>query len=287
MFKFDTLKNKIILILFLFFIPFLVLLQFYFIPLVEEKIVNSKKDALRIAIDVAMGTFRRWDEQVVAKKITLAEAKELALNSIKNLRYHGKEYFWIHGLGLKMIMHPFKPDLDGKDISQLVDPNGTFPFREMNKVIDSSGEGVVFYMWPRAGEEKPIEKMSYVANFKNWNWVIGTGVYIDDIRNEISAFKIKVWGLFSLVFFVVLAYSVVYTNRITKIISNISDALNKTGQSINGSVTSLQTIGGNLSNSSTQNAAFLQETVASLAQITTMCKVNSENAKKPQKYLCR
>lgn len=279
-FKFDTLKKKIILILLLFFIPFLALVQFYFIPLVEEKIMTGKKDSLRMAIEVAMGTLKYWDEQVTAKKIPAEEAKEIALHAIKNLRYHEREYFWIHGLDLKMIMHPFKPELDGNDISQLKDPNGTFPFRAMNNVIDASGEGIVFYMWPRAGEVNPIEKMSYVALFKNWNWVIGTGIYIDDIRTEVATLRWKIWGLFSLVFLFVLAYSIIYTNRITKIISDITLSLNSAGKSIHSSVDSLHTIGGNLSESSARNAAFLEETVASLEEITSMCKVNSNNAKK-------
>ncbi len=280
MFKFDTLKKKIILILLLFFIPFVALLQFYFIPLVEEKIVNGKKDALKMSVEVALGTLKQWDDQITAKKITPEEGKQQALQMVRNLRYSEKEYFWIHGLDLKMIMHPFKPELENKDISQLADPNGTLLFKVMNKVIAETGQGVVFYMWPRAGEAKPIEKMSYVALFKNWDWVVGTGVYIDDIRNEVAAFKYRIWGLFSLVFFIVLSYSLVYTNRITKMISDISVSLNTAGKSINTSVDSLKTIGGSLSESSTRNAAFLQETVASLEEVTSMFKLNSDNAKK-------
>jgi methyl-accepting chemotaxis protein len=280
MFSFDSLRKKIILILFLFFIPFVLLMQFYFLPTVEEKIVNGKKDSLKIALEIAIGVIQHFDSQVEAKKITLDEAKALALQGIKGLRYHEKEYFWIHGLDLKMVMHPIKAELDGTNISDMKDPNGTYLFREMNKVIASSGHGVVYYMWPRAGESQPIEKMSYVELYKKWDWVVGTGVYIDDIRAEISILKLKIWGLFGFVMFIVLAYSLVYANRITKIISNISVNLNETGKSIFSSVESLQVVGGNLSESSNRNAAFLEQTVASLDEITSMVKINSANAKK-------
>lgn len=117
MFSFDSLRKKIILILFLFFIPFVLLMQFYFLPTVEEKIVNGKKDSLKIALEIAIGVIQHFDSQVEAKKITIDEAKVLALQGIKGLRYHEKEYFWIHGLDLKMVMHPIKAELDGTNIS--------------------------------------------------------------------------------------------------------------------------------------------------------------------------
>lgn len=97
---------------------------------------------------------------------------------------------------------------------------------------------------------------------------------------EISILKLKNWGLFGFVVFIVLAYSLVYANRITKIISNISVNLNETGKSIFSSVESLQVVGGNLSESSNRNAAFLEQTVASLDEITSMVKINSANEKK-------
>ncbi|MCB0368091.1 MAG: chemotaxis protein, partial [Bdellovibrionales bacterium] len=120
----------------------------------------------------------------------------------------------------------------------------------------------------------------YVKLYKDWGWVIGTGVYVDDLRGEISSFKLKTWGLFSLVLVLVLSYSLFYANKITKQISNISEDINSTGENIFSSISNLQNVGGSLSDSSSRNAAFLEETVASLDEITSMVKNNSENAKK-------
>lgn len=179
-----------------------------------------------------------------------------------------------------MIMHPIKSELDGTDISQMKDPHGVFLFREMNKVIDEKAAGYVFYMWPRAGASEPIEKLSYVELHKNWEWVIGTGVYIDDIRAEVKSFKLRIWSLFLAVLLIVLTYSLIFANKITKSISDISHGLNDAGKKIYHSVESLEVVGSDLSTSSSRNAAFLEETVASLDEITSMVKINSENAKK-------
>lgn len=277
---FDSLKRKLLFIILMFFIPFLALMYFYFIPTVEEKIVNDKKEALKISTQIVFSLINSFEQKVEKGSLPLEEAQKIVKEQVKALRYHEKEYFWIHGMDLKMIMHAVKPELDATDISQMKDPNGVFLFREMNKVIDENGSGYVFYMWPRAGESLPIEKLSYVQLHKKWGWVVGTGVYIDDIRAEARAFKLKIWSLFLSVLLIVLIYSLLFANKITKTISDISAGLNDAGKMINNSVESLEVVGSDLSSSSSKNAAFLEETVASLDEITSMVKINSENAKK-------
>ena len=104
------------------------------------------------------------------------------MNEIKELRYNEKEYFWINDINLKMIMHPINPKLDNQDLSEKKDPNGKFLFKEMVNIVNKNDAGYVDYMWPGPGEEKPVPKISYVKGFKPWGWVIGTGVYVDDVK---------------------------------------------------------------------------------------------------------
>jgi len=117
---------------------------------------------------------------------------------ISKLRYEEKEYYWIHDLNNKMIMHPIKPELDGKDISDMKDPKGTFLFLEMNKVVKESNDGFVNYMWPKPGALAPVEKTSFVKLFKPWGWVLGNGVYIDDVQKSVHDFKWKLYLIFSI-----------------------------------------------------------------------------------------
>ncbi len=119
------------------------------------------------------------------------EKKEKALGVIKTMRYAGNNYLWINDMQATMVMHPIKPALDGKDLSGFKDPNGKKLFQEMVEVCGKDGQGFVSYMWPKPGEEKPIPKLSFVRLFKPWNWVIGTGVYLElaEIRFKEAAKK--------------------------------------------------------------------------------------------------
>lgn len=114
---------------------------------------------------------------------TLQMAKNEIKNSISSLSYDGNNYFWIHDLDLKMISHP-KESLVNTDISQIKDPDGVFLFQEMNKIVKKNKEGEVGYKWASKSGEGISDKMSYVMLFEPLGWVIGTGVYLDEIQES-------------------------------------------------------------------------------------------------------
>ncbi|MCH9813131.1 MAG: methyl-accepting chemotaxis protein [Epsilonproteobacteria bacterium] len=107
-----------------------------------------------------------------------------AIANIKNIRFglEDKGYFWINDLAPKMIMHPIKPALNGKDLSSVKDPNGKPLFNEMVKVVKDKGAGFVSYQWPKPNFKNPQDKISYVTLFEPWGWVIGTGLYMSDLN---------------------------------------------------------------------------------------------------------
>ncbi len=104
-----------------------------------------------------------------------------ALEILKNLKYNQKDYFWVNDLHPRMVMHPYKPQLDGQDLTDFKDPRGKRLFVEMVKVCRAKGEGFVGYLWPKYGAKKPVPKISFVKLFKPWGWIIGTGLYLDHI----------------------------------------------------------------------------------------------------------
>ena len=111
--------------------------------------------------------------------LTEDQKKQRALKVVEAMRYEGGNYLWINDMGPTMVMHPIKPSLNGKDISNLKDPKGKRLFIEMVEVCRKDGQGFVDYLWPKPGEEEPVPKLSFVRLFKPWNWVIGTGVYLE------------------------------------------------------------------------------------------------------------
>lgn len=118
-----------------------------------------------------------------------AKMQQEALVTISEMRFGKSGYFWINDTAPKMLMHPIKPELDGKDLSQMQDANGIYLFKEMAKISVENGSGMLQYFWAKPGFDKPQPKMSYVELFKPWGWVIGTGEYIDNIETKIAQMR--------------------------------------------------------------------------------------------------
>jgi methyl-accepting chemotaxis protein len=91
-------------------------------------------------------------------------------------------------------MHPIKPELNGKDLSENKDPNGKALFVEMVKVCRDKGKGFVEYAWSKPGSTKPVPKISYVELYQPWGWVIGTGIYTDDVNAAVRLIEIGIGG---------------------------------------------------------------------------------------------
>lgn len=142
---------------------------------------------------------------------------------IKSLRYDKVEYFWINDMSPKMIMHPIKPELDGKDLAGMKDPSGNALFVGFVDVVKKQGAGFYGYLWPKPGFEQPVAKISYVKGFAPWGWIIGTGIYLDDV-DAVFRQDAMTFGLVCLaVFVLVLGASFVIGRSVTRPLAKITD----------------------------------------------------------------
>ena len=151
-------------------------------------IIDQTRTGLSNYVESAYSIMARNAERVGAGEFSEDEAKQRSNSAIGAMRYAGSGYFWIHDLNQKMIMHPIKPTLNGKDLTALEDKAGNALFSGMNKVIkEHAGSGFYRYYWgkPGADKEAVFAKESYVKLFKPWGYVIGTGVYIDDLNARV------------------------------------------------------------------------------------------------------
>lgn len=122
--------------------------------------------------------------------ITL-EMKEKALAQLSDMRLNDGNYFWVNDTDMNMIMNPATPSLNGKSVAGLKDTKGKFIFKDIVDICKSKGEGTVSYWWAKAGKSGDFPKLSYVKLFKPWNWIIGMGIYTDDIDNALHEKQIK------------------------------------------------------------------------------------------------
>jgi methyl-accepting chemotaxis protein len=144
-------------------------------------IADEHARAVRQAVDVARGVVERYRQLAASGALPETEAKRAALDTLRALRYDGKEYFWVNDMQPRMLMHPTSPKLVGQDVANIADPDGMHLFVEAVRIARTEGSGYLGYMWPKPGSDKPVPKVSYVTAVPEWGWVIGSGVYMDAI----------------------------------------------------------------------------------------------------------
>jgi methyl-accepting chemotaxis protein len=143
----------------------------------EQRLVTT-----RAVVQQSTQIAQKYHDLEKGGQLKADEARAKALEEIKAIRYDGNEYVWINDMAPKMVMHPIKPELDGKDLADFKDPNGKRLFMEFVDTVRKSGSGYVDYLWPKPGHADPEPKRSFVTSFAPWGWVIGSGVYVDAVR---------------------------------------------------------------------------------------------------------
>jgi len=147
----------------------------------HDAMVVERKAKLNALDENVIAMLQHFYDLEVAGTLTREEAQARATDAVRSMRYEDNGYFWINNMENFMVMHPLKPALEGKDLSGLKDHTDKYFFREFIKVVKADGEGYVDYYWPKPGAEEPVLKYSHVEGFAPWGWVVGTGVYGDDL----------------------------------------------------------------------------------------------------------
>ncbi|KWS84660.1 chemotaxis protein [Pseudomonas amygdali pv. dendropanacis] len=157
----------------------------------HNDLYQAKAEKTMHVVQTASGILSFYQGLEAAGGMTREAAQQQALKEIKSLRYSQSDYFWINDLRPVMIMHPTNPKLEGQDISTIKDPDGFAVFNEMVTLVKAQGAGMVNYRWPKPGASEPVKKTSYVQLFQPWGWILGSGVYVDDVAAE---FKAQLWN---------------------------------------------------------------------------------------------
>lgn len=147
----------------------------------RQGLYKDRQERVKQLVELPYGVMSYYHSLELKGALTPEEAKRQAIHTIRQLRFDGDNYFWLNDFRQVMVLHPAKPELEGKDLSGLRDAKGKPIFNEFTSVVQQHNSGFVNYHWPRPGNDQPVEKLSYVKGFAPWGWVVGTGVYIDDI----------------------------------------------------------------------------------------------------------
>ena len=151
---------------------------------IHDDLYEAKTIKTMHVVQTASGLLDFYHGLETAGTLTREQAQQQAMDAIRGLRYNQTDYFWINDLRPVMIMHPANPKLVGQDLSGIKDPDGFQVFNEMVTLAEAKGAGMVNYRWPKPGATDAVGKTSYISLFAPWGWIIGSGVYIDDVQAE-------------------------------------------------------------------------------------------------------
>ncbi|MDD1965741.1 methyl-accepting chemotaxis protein [Pseudomonas putida] len=158
---------------------------------IHDDLYDAKAQKTMHVVQTASGLLEYYQGLENSGKLTREQAQQQAMDAIRGLRYNQTDYFWINDLRPVMIMHPAHPKLVGQDLSGVKDPDGFQVFNEMVTLAKAKGAGMVTYRWPKPGASEPVQKTSYISLFTPWGWIIGSGVYVDDVQAEFQQQVIK------------------------------------------------------------------------------------------------
>ncbi len=165
------------------------------LPIYRQNLYESKKETLEELVLMVISLLENSQMKVENGELDLEEAQQNIIDQIKDIRYglEAKDYFWITDKHTKMIMHPYLPELLGNDLRNVTDAVGTKVFAESVEVVKRNGEGYIEYYWQWKDNPEKIEhKLSFVKEFKPWGWIIGSGIYLEDVHAEIDLISKKV-----------------------------------------------------------------------------------------------
>ncbi|GEO81680.1 methyl-accepting chemotaxis protein [Pararhodospirillum oryzae] len=152
--------------------------------LIHQRIDETHRLQIKSATEVAVTVTQALHAEAEAGSMTDAQAQAVAKNVLRAIRFAGPEYFYVYDYEGKLLAHPILTKLEGTyKLKETRDANGLPTIEELIKAAREGG-GFVPFLWPKPGEKDPTRKLGYAGGFDPWGWMIGTGVYVDDVEAE-------------------------------------------------------------------------------------------------------
>ena len=152
----------------------------------RDEALERRKAELQDVTGPVLTTLDELRMAVAAGELTEDQARQRALNYIRSVRYGNDDYFFAYNRDLVAIAHPDKR-FQGRNLTDLQDADGKYVLQEIRDVALGQGAGFVDYRWERLDGQEPSPKVGYVVHYEPWDWIIGTGVYVDDIQAEVDS----------------------------------------------------------------------------------------------------
>ena len=207
----NPIRNKIVLGTILPFIVtsviFVSALFFVIIPMTRRIHIDKEKLAVRNLVLTVWQTLDFYHSLAASGVITEEQARDFAREHIRNLRYGSdmQNYFWIIDMRGNVVLNPYSSNLEGMNHSMLRDIDGKYFIQEFIEAARQDDGAFVQYKWQFMGSPGVIEdKVSFVRRYRKWDWVVGTGLYLDEVNRSVGLMST---GMVLLTFMILMAIS--------------------------------------------------------------------------------
>ncbi|MBB5320413.1 methyl-accepting chemotaxis protein [Marinobacter oulmenensis] len=159
----------------------------------RQSLTDERTAQLDALLDTKIDLLETLNGRVRAGELTMDEARAEAKTLLESMTFGNDDYFFVLNSASILAAHGGDPEQVGRNLRDFQTEDGQFLFRDMAALLDSKrARGEFSYLWPKAGSDKPQPKLTVAKPFEPWGWVVGTGVYMDDLN---SAFMEDVIGM--------------------------------------------------------------------------------------------
>ncbi|OPZ78164.1 MAG: Methyl-accepting chemotaxis protein 4 [Alphaproteobacteria bacterium ADurb.Bin438] len=201
-------------------------ISFYVANHTYENLISSRMTKTKNLVETAISIIKSYDNMAKEGKITVEEAKRLASENVKLMRYDGDNYFWIYDYNGNLVMHPFRQNQTGKSMLDTKDEDGMFIYPAFISEIKKGG-GFTNYAGKLPGTSTRALKLAYSEGYDTWQWGVSTGIYINEVE-ELYKQKLEELSFMGFLIFLVTMVGLAFISRsITKPLSEISYKMDK------------------------------------------------------------
>ena len=182
---------------------------------------SERENKTKEHIEVAQTLIRGIAQDAAKAGLSTKEAQRAALSALRAVRYAGDEYYWVNDTAGMMLMHPTNSAIENTSVVGVKNSKGVAIFTGMIEVARTSGGGFYRYEWKNQNDAAPRAKISYVTYIPEWDWVVGTGVYVDDIDALYYTQAWRLGGIGLLTLLVSAVAAVLITRTVVKPLSAV------------------------------------------------------------------
>lgn len=274
-----SIKDKIITLTVVVALLVLTTSLFFTVNNIKSGLMKANEAKITNIAEIVSSVLDYYKGKVDSGEMTIQQAQALATAEVKKMNYDGKNYVWINDYNGMMLAHP---KLQGKNETDLTDKKGIKFIAKGIELAKEKGDGFVTYYWTKPGESesKIFPKLSYFKNFSAWQWIIATGIYVDDVNQSVMQTFMQVL-IGNLIVLIIIITVVILTivRDIVNSMGRITRDLGTSSGEVSAASSQLEIASEKLAEGSTEQAASIQETSSTLEETSSMVQQNNENTK--------